>query len=69
MFARLIDTPAERAYSITLPRPTPGFTRKLFAHARHSRNERGANPVLASILPNFLPAFDAPEPFRRQQHG
>ncbi len=69
MFARLIHAPAERAHSITLPRPRPWFTRKLFAHARRSRKEQGANPVLASILPNFLPAFDAPELFRRPQHG
>jgi hypothetical protein len=49
--------------------PRPGFTRKLFAHARRSRKGQGAIPVLASFLPNFLLAFDAPKLVRRPQHG
>jgi hypothetical protein len=69
MFARLLDAPARAClfhYTTTFSRQ---LSRKLFAHARLSRKKQGANPVLASNLPNFLLALDAPERFRRPQHG
>ena len=42
-------------------RVLPQFSRKLFAHAPLSRKKQGASHVLASNLPNFLFALDAPE--------
>jgi hypothetical protein len=69
MFARLLDAPARAClfhYTTTFSRQ---LSHKLFAHVGLSRKKKGANPVLASILPNFLLALDASERFRRPPHG